>query len=231
MPAISNWGTAIVISLSAALALVFSFVPKLIGFLVILLVGWIIATLVAKAVTLVLRKVGFDRLSNRMGLTRIEQRIGIRMDTAGILGKVVYWFIFLIFLLAACDALGVPAITNILNQIVAFIPNVFVAILVLFLGSLAAMAVADLVRGAFSKTSIANPNLLANIARYAIIGFAAIIALEQLNITPALMNELFGAVIAGAALAFGLGGQESARRLLNRTEGTVTTAASQMSSQ
>jgi small-conductance mechanosensitive channel len=231
MPAISNWGTAIVTSLSAALALVFSFVPKLIGFLVILLVGWIIATLVAKAVTLVLRKVGFDRLSNRMGLTRIEQRIGIRMDTAGILGKVVYWFIFLIFLLAACDALGVPAITNILNQIVAFIPNVFVAILVLFLGSLAAMAVADLVRGAFSKTSIANPNLLANIARYAIIGFAAIIALEQLNITPALMNELFGAVIAGAALAFGLGGQESARRLLNRTKGTVTTVASQMSSQ
>lgn len=235
MPTITNWGTAIITALSNALALVFEFIPKLVGFLVILLVGWIIATAVSKAVTFLLRKVGFDRLGQRIGLNRFEQNMGVSMDAAGILGKVVYWFIFLIFLVPAADALGLPAVSNILNSIVAFIPNVFVAILILFLGALLATFVADIVRGATASAKVGNPNLFANIARYAIIGFAALMALEQLNIAPALLNELFGAIVAGAALAFGLafglGGRESAQRLLSRGESTVTTAASQISAQ
>ena len=135
----------------------------------------------------------------------------------------------------AADALGVPAVSNILNQLVAYIPNVFVAVLVLFLGALAGTVVADVVRGVTASANIGNPNLFANIARFAIIGFAALIALEQLQIAPALINELFGAVVAAVAiaiaLAFGLGGQETARKWLNRGESTVSTAASQLKEQ
>ena len=134
----------IVNSLSNALTLIVNFIPRLIGFLVILLVGWLIATLVSKALTLILRKVGFDRMSERIGLTRFEGRMGVKMDSAGILGKIVYWFILLIFLVPAADALGVPAVSNILNQLVSYIPNVFVAILVLFLGALAGTVVATI---------------------------------------------------------------------------------------
>ncbi|HEX9133752.1 MAG TPA: hypothetical protein VF844_15790 [Ktedonobacteraceae bacterium] len=232
---IQDWGTALFNALSNAVNLILTFIPRLIGFLVILLVGLIIAALVARAVTFLLRKVGFDRVSDRIGLTRFEQRMGIKMDTAGVLGRIVYWFILLIFLVAAADALGVPAVSNILNTLVAYIPNVFVAVLVLFLGTLAATVVADLVRGAVASANIGNPNILAGIARWAIIGFAALIALEQLQITPTLLNELFGAFVAALAiafgLAFGLGGQEAARRWLARGEGTVTTAASQISAQ
>jgi flagellar biosynthesis protein FliQ len=232
---VQNWGQAILNALSNALNLVLTFIPRLIGFLVILLVGWLIATLVSKALTLLLRKVGFDRMSERIGITRFEERMGMKMDSAGILGKIVYWFILLIFLVPAADALGLPAVSNVLNQLVAYIPNVFVAILVLFLGALAATVVADLVRGATASAKIGNPNLFANIARYAIIGFAALIALEQLQIAPALLNELFGAIVAAVAiafaLAFGLGGQETARKLLNRGESTVSTAASQLQAQ
>jgi len=232
---IQDWGTALFNALSNAVNLILTFIPRLIGFLIILIVGLIIAALVARAVTFLLRKVGFDRVSDRVGLTRFEQRMGIKMDTAGILGRIVYWFILLIFLVAAADALGVPAVSNILNTLVAYIPNVFVAILVLFLGTLAATVVADLVRGAVASTNIGNPNILAGIARWAIIGFAALIALEQLQITPTLLNELFGAIVAALAiafgLAFGLGGQDAARRWLARGEGTVTTAASQISAQ
>src|SRR5437016_5779914 len=230
-----NIGTSIVNALNDAVRLILTFIPRLVGFLVILLVGWLIATLVSKALTLLLRKVGFDRISERIGLTRFEQRMGVKMDSAGILGKIVFWFILLIFLVPAADALGVPAVSNILNQLVAYIPNVFVAILVLFLGALAGTVLADLVRGATASARIGNPNLFANIARFAIIGFAALIALEQLQIAPALLNELFGAIVAAAAiavgLAFGLGGQETARKLLNRGESTVSTAASQFQMQ
>ena len=232
---ITNWGSAILTSFTNALNLVFAFIPKLISFLVILLVGWIVASVVSKAVTFLLRKIGFDRLSERIGLSRLEQRMGLRMDAAGVLGKVVYWFIFLIFLVPAVDSLGLTTVSNILNQIIAYIPNVFVAILVLFLGTLAATFVADIVRGATASTNMGNPNMYAAIARWAIMGFVAIIALEQLQIAPALLNELFGAVVAAAALAFGLafglGGRETAQRLLNRGENTVSTAASQINAQ
>lgn len=232
---IQDWGTSIFTALSNAVNLILTFIPKLIGFLIILIVGLIIAALLAKAITFLLRKVGFDRMSNRIGLTRFEQRMGVRMDTAEILGKIVYWFIVLIFLVPAADALGVPAVSNILNELVAYIPNVFVAILVLFLGALAGTVVGDLVRGAVASANIGNPNMFAAIARWAIIAFAALVALEQLKITPDLINELFGAIVLALAiafgLAFGLGGQEAARRWLARGEGTMTTAASQISSQ
>jgi Conserved TM helix len=232
---IQDWGTAIFNALSNAVNLILTFIPRLLGFLVILIVGLIIATLVAKAVTILLRKVGFDRMSDRIGLTRFEQRMGVRMDTAGILGKIVYWFIVLIFLVPAADALGVPAVSNVLNELVAYIPNVFVAILVLFLGALAGTVVADLVRGTVASANIGNPNLFAGIARWAIIGFAALIALEQLQVAPSLINELFGAVALAIAiafgLAFGLGGQEAARRWLSRGESTLSDAASQLSTQ
>jgi len=232
---ITNWGSAILTSFTNALNLVFAFIPKLIGFLVILLVGWIVASVVSKAVTFLLRKIGFDRLSERIGLSRLEQRMGLRMDAAGVLGKVVYWFIFLIFLVPAVDSLGLTTVSNILNQIIAYIPNVFVAIVVLFLGTLPATFVADIVRGATASTNMGNPNMYAAIARWAIMGFVAIIALEQLQIAPALLNELFGAIVAAAALAFGLafglGGRETAQRLLNRSENTVSSAASQINAQ
>src|SRR5207237_9983468 len=105
MPAVvTNWGEAIITALASALDLVLTFIPKFIGFLVILLVGWIIASVVSRALTFLLRKIGFDRLSNRIGLTRLEQQMGLRMDTAGILGKIVYWFLFLMFLVPAVDA-------------------------------------------------------------------------------------------------------------------------------
>lgn len=230
-----NIGVSIVNALNDAVKLILTFIPRLVGFLVILIVGLILATLVSKGLTLLLRKVGFDRLANRLGLTRFEQRMGIRMDPAGVLGTIAYWFVLLIFLIPAADALGLPTVSNILNALVAYIPNVFVAILVLFLGMLAATFVADIVRGATASANIGNPNIFAGIARWAIIGFAALIALEQLKITPDLINELFGAIVAAAALAFGLafglGGQDAARRWLARSETAVSNAASQISAQ
>jgi hypothetical protein len=228
MNTVTNWGTAIISSFAGALALVFSFIPKLVGFLVILIVGWIVAALLAKGVTLLLRRVGFDRMSDRMGLTRLEQRMNIRMDPAAVLGKIVFWFVFLIFLVPACNALELTSVSALLALIIGYLPNVFVAIVVLFLGMLLATFVADIVRGAMASSRTANPDILANIARYTIIGFAILVALEQLQIAPALITILFTSVIGGAALAaalaFGLGGRDSAKHMLERGMGNISTA-------
>src|SRR5436309_12604047 len=201
---IADGGTAIFNAFSNALNLVLTFIPRVMGFLVILLIGWMVATVISKALTFVLRKIGFDRMADRIGLTRFEQRMGVKMDAAGLLGKIVYWFLFLVFLVPAVDALGLTSVSAILGMVIGYIPNVFVAILVLFLGTLAATFVADIVRGVTASTNIGNPSIFAGIARWAIIGFAALVALEQLQIASALINELFGAIVAAAAIAFGL---------------------------
>ena len=217
--------SAIINAFSVALAAIFSFVPRLVGFLVILLIGWLIALGVGKAITGLLHKMGFARLSDRIGMTRLEQRMGIRMDSAQILGKVAFWFIFLIFLVPATDALGLPTVSNTLNAVVDYLPNVFVAILVLFLGTLVGVFAGDLVRGTTRAARLGNPTTFGNITRWAIIGFSALIALQQLQIAPALITVLFTAIVGGLALAFalafGLGGREPAQRLLSRSEGKL----------
>lgn len=221
---------AIINAFSTALSTVFNFVPHLVGFLLIALVGWIVGIVVDKIVTGVLRKVGFDRLSDRVGLTRMERRMGWKIDSAKILGRVAFWFIFLIFLIPAADALGVPTITNTLNMILNYLPNVFVAILALFLGAILGSFASDLARGSADAAHVGNPRIIGNVVRWAIIGFACLIALEQLQIAPALITVLFAAVMAGLALAFGLsfglGGREQANRLLSRGEGSLLTAQS-----
>jgi hypothetical protein len=235
MQTITDWGQAILTSLTSAFALIFSFIPKLIGFLVIMLIGWLIAKALGKAVTFLLRKVGFDNFSNRIGLTLFEQRMGIRLDPADLLGQIVFWFIILIFLVPAFDTLGLTSVTGILNQFIGYIPSVFVAVLILFLGVLLATVVADIVRGATATAGIGNPNVFAAIARWAIILFAAFMALTQLQIATALVVELFGAIVFGAALAFGLafglGGRDSAKRVLERGENAMSTASPQINAQ
>ncbi len=235
MPVVQNIGEAILSALANALNLLLTFIPKFIGFLIILLVGWLIATAVEKGLTWLLRRIGFDRLGARIGLTTLEQRMGVRLDPAGLLGKIAFWFLFLVFLVPAVDALGLTAVSGILNSLIAYIPNVFVAIIVLFLGTLAATFVADIVRGATASANVGNPGVFAAIARWSIIGFAALIALEQLQIAPALINVLFTAIVGAGALAFGLafglGGQDAARRFLARGENAVRTAATQLPDQ
>ncbi len=235
MGTVTSWGTAIIAAFGNALNLLFEFVPRLIGFLVILLIGWIVASAIAKGITLLLRKVGFDRIADRIGLSRFAQQAGIRTDAADILGRIAYWFIFLIFLVSATNSLGLTTVSDLLGRVVGFLPNVFVAILVLFLGTLAATVVADIIRGATASANIGNPNIFANIARFAILGFVALIALEQLQIATSLLNILFtaivGALALAAGLAFGLGGQDTARRYLDRAETTASDIGSQLSVQ
>jgi hypothetical protein len=220
MPVVTTVGQAFLTSLSNAFNLLLTFIPRFVGFLIILLLGWLIASLLTRAVCFVLKKLGFERMDARIGLDRLLQNSGIQLDAVAILGRIVYWFVFLIFLVSAVDALGLTSVSSLLNELITYIPNVFVAVLILFLGALAASFVAQIVRGATTSAHVGNPRLFAILARVAVLGFAGLIALEQLQIAPALLNILFTAVIGGAALAFGLafglGGQETARRLLAR---------------
>ncbi|HEX3245880.1 MAG TPA: small-conductance mechanosensitive ion channel [Chloroflexota bacterium] len=215
---ISDWTQAIMTSAVAALALFLSAIPKVIAFLVILIIGWIIASLIAKAVAGLLRAVRFNDLAQRSGFSGFVRNMGMQTDASGVLATIAKWFVRLIVLVVAFDALGLPAVSAVLQQFLAWIPNLVVAMVVLVIGGLAANALASLVRGATAQAGFGNPELLANIARITVWGFAIVVAVNQVGIATTLVNTLFmgliGALALALGLAFGLGGRETAAEIV-----------------
>jgi hypothetical protein len=215
---ITDWGEALWASLAGALALFFAAIPRILGFLVILLIGWFIAGLIASAVAALLRMVRFNDLARRAGISDFVAQMGVDTDPAGFLASVIRWFIRLIVLVVAFDALGLPAVSQVLQQFLLWVPNLVVAMIILVLAGLAANAVARLVRGATAEAGFSNPDVLATIARVAVWSFGIIIAVNQIGIAQTLVNTLFiglvGALALALGLAFGLGGRETAGEIV-----------------
>ena len=221
MPVVTNLVEAVYVSLASALSALLSFIPALIGALIVLLIGWVIAGALARLVGALLERVGFDRAAQRTGVTDFLARTGWRRPRASFLmGELVKWFIRLIFLEAAASAVHLQAVTDIINRLVLFIPNLMVALVVLLLGALIARFVAGLVRGSASEAGFANSNLLATLSQVAVLGFAVIVAVNQIGIASTIVNTLFTAIVGALALAFGLafglGGRDIAARIWAR---------------
>ena len=220
MPAapVNDWGEALLTSFSAALAMFLSAIPRLIAFAVILIVGWIVASLIAKGVAALLRAVRFNDLAYRSGFAGFVQSMGVHTDSAGLIANIAKWFVRLIALVVAFDALGLPAVSQVLQQLLLWLPNLVVALVILVLAGLAANAVSSVVRGATAEAGFSNPNMLATVAKAAIWTFAIVVAINQLGIATTLVNTLFmgfvGALALAAGLAFGLGGRDTAARIV-----------------
>ncbi len=232
MPAVRDWSEAMLTSLAGAMALFFAAIPKVLAFVVILVVGWFVATLIAKGVAGLLRAIRFNDLSDRSGFSTFVRNIGVRSDAAGFLALLAKWFIRLIVLVVAFDALGLPAVSDVLRQLLLWLPNLAVGLVVLVIGGLLANAAAGLVRGATATAGFHRPELIANVARAAIWTFAIIVAVNQIGIAQELVNTLFMGTVALLVLAFGLsfglGGRDLAARLLENWYAEGRSKASQV---
>jgi small-conductance mechanosensitive channel len=215
---VTDFGTAMMTSLTGALALFFAAIPRIIGFVLIIVIGWFVATLIAKLVAGLLRAVKFNDLSQRSGFSDFVHRMGIETDASGFLAGLAKWFIRLIALVVAFDALGLPAVSDVLRQLLLWLPNLVVALVVLVIAGLVATAASRLVRGAASEAGFERPDLLAKIASVAIWAFGIVVAVNQIGIATTLINTLFMAVVGATALAlglaFGLGGRETAAEIV-----------------
>jgi hypothetical protein len=204
MTVITDTTTAILTAFSQALSSFFAFIPKLVGAIIVLLIGWLVGRLVGKLVTQGLRAVKFDQVAERAEIGPFLRNAGVRMDPAGVVGALARWFIYIVFWEAAASILGFPQLTQILNEVLAFIPRIVVALVILLVGALAGALLARVVRGSLRTANFGDADLLAGIARYGVITFAVVAALSQLGIAPAIVNMLWTAVIGGVALAFAL---------------------------
>ena len=191
---------------SDAWSRVAEFIPKFFGFLIILLIGYIIAKAIGKIVDKVLERVGFDRAVERGGIKKALAQS--KYDASSILGKLVFYALFLIVLQMAFGVFGTNPVSDLLTRVIAYLPKVVAAILIIVIASAIGAAVREIVKASLGGLSYGSG--LANAAGTAILVIGVFAALDQLEIAPAIVTGLFYAllaVIAGSAIiAIGGGG-------------------------
>jgi hypothetical protein len=225
MPAaVTDLPTALLTGLAAGLATLISAIPSILGALIILLLGWIITGVLAGALAKALRAVRVNTAADRAGVTGVLQRAKIRSDAAGVVAGVVKWYLRLIVILMAADAVKLTAVSTIVNQVLAFIPNLLVAVLILAAFSWLASVARNLVTASLQPT-MPNAKTIGVLAYGATFGFGVIAAATQIGVATTLIDILFvgivGALALAFGLAFGLGGREEAAQMWRDMRGTV----------
>lgn len=188
------------------------FLPKLLGVVVILVVGWLVAKLLAVIVVRGLKLVNFNVITERAGLDGFLRQGGVRKSTIDILGILVYWLVILVTLLAAFNTLGLTVVSDLFSKITLFIPHVIVAVLILAIGLYFARFVADTVTAYAKNVGMEDGVFVGRAAYYAIMVFVVLIALDQVQVGGEIVRFTYYVLLGGAvlalAIAFGLGGQK-----------------------
>lgn len=213
-----------------ALDAVITFLPKFAAFLVILLIGWLIAKALRKAVNMILERVGFDRAVERGGIGRALENS--KYDASGLIAMLVYWTILLVTLQIAFGVLGPNPVSDLLNGIVAWLPSAIVAVVIVVIAAAIGNALYDLVSSALSSLSYGN--IVARILQFFVIGLGVIAALNQIGVATTVTTPVLVAVLATVAgvIIVGVGGgmvrpmQQRWERWLNRAEEDIPSAQS-----
>jgi len=223
---VQNWADVILFSLQNLWQGFILFLPSLIGALVILFVGLVIAAGLAKIVEKLVDALRIDRLLEQLGLGRILERADVRLDSGHFVGVLVQWFFVIITLLAMSDILKLEAFSGFLGQILLYVPNIVVAVLIMLAGVVIAVFLAKLVRASVLAAKLHAAHFLGALTKWSVLVFAFLAALSQLGVAGALINTLimgFVAMLAIAGgLAFGLGGKDVAAAWLEKIHGEIS---------
>lgn len=197
------------------------FAPKLIIAIIFFVVGWVLGTVIARALEQVFGTLKIDKLFASVGADDFFRRAGMNLNSGYFVGQVVKWFVIVVFLVPSLDLVGLNSIKDFLqDDVLGFLPKVIVAALVLIIASIISDALSKTATATGKSINLASANMLGAVAKYSVWVFAFIIALGQLGVAEYYMSVLFTGIIAmlsiGGALAFGLGGKDAAARFISR---------------
>jgi len=192
---------------------IIAILPDIIGALLVFILGLIIAPLVGGLVKKIIEVTKIDALIKKAGIKEALGGFG-DISVAVIIGKLVKWAIIFASLIAAADILNWPQLSLLLNEILLYIPQVIIAVIVIAVG----MVAGDFVQSFVSRAAhgVSNTKMLGKIAKAAVVVFSVLIALVQLGIAPSLIQILTGGIVFALALAFGLGGKERAAEIVSK---------------
>ena len=212
------WTQSLVTAMTALWTKVANFIPNLFGALVVVLLGFVVAKLLDTLLSKLLAKFGLDRLMAGTGLTKMLGRVGIQVPISTLIGKIVYWFVLLVFLVSAAESLGLERVSATLDVFALYLPKVFGAALVLLSGVLLAQLASSLVRGAAEGVGLDYANGLGRVAQAMVIIISISVAIGQLEIKTDLLNNVIAIVLISVglavALALGLGSRDIASQII-----------------
>jgi Mechanosensitive ion channel, conserved TM helix/Mechanosensitive ion channel, beta-domain len=186
--------------------------PKIVAMVAVVVIGYIIARFVAKAITTLAEKLGLQNAADQSGLADSMHRMGIQRNVPGIIGTIVFWLLMCVFLMAGFNILGLPAVSDAMQVVVNYIPNLLVATVVIVVGLLVATFLRGVVATSADRVGLSYAEYLANGCYYVFALLTFIAAFNQLGVQFALLEQLiliaFGAVALGFGLAFGFGGRD-----------------------
>ncbi len=216
-----NWGDAISQSLHNVWSQFLNGLPTFIAAVIVLIIGVLIASFLGKLVKKVLDMGKIDDLVDKTGINR---QLGTDISITALIAWVVKWFFIIATLLAVVNILNIEQVTSFLNQVLLYIPNVVVAIIILALGVIAGNFVYNVVNGTATASGMSKAavDALSTISKWAVVIFALMAALVQLGIASSLIQILFTGFVAMVALAgglaFGLGGRDKASKWLDKID-------------
>ncbi|MFC1647270.1 hypothetical protein ACFL1A_03220 [Patescibacteria group bacterium] len=192
----------------------FVYIPQFLAGLVLLFIGFLVGNFIRRVVKGLSR---FTILEKWLKKAKIGRHVDTKMWLS-IVGEVLRWSVVILFLVAAVDAWGLTVVGDLLSELLFYLPNVFVAVVIGFIGLITSNLVSDLVKQGSKDLGSKSANMLSTLSRYAIRVFAGLMVLNQLGVAASLINILFTGLVAMLALAgglaFGLGGKDAARDVL-----------------
>jgi len=220
MSDISDKISAMWYSQQGILTKITDFLPKLLLAMVVLFIGWIIAKVLRAAAVRLFKVLRIHEAAEKAGIESFLSKGGLGFTMTTLLGQIVYWFVILITLLFAIDILGLPAVEQILDKVVGYIPKVFVAVVLIIFGSLLGRFVQSTLSAYFRNIGMATGEIVATTAHYIILIFVVIAAFEQLEIGGTILPATLQIILAGFALAFGIafgwGAKDVAKEIAER---------------
>lgn len=197
------------------------FLPELVIAIVVVVIGCIVGNICKSVVTRIFKVLNITKMLDRAGVDTLSERAGYQFKPAEFVGSLIKWFVILVFVVVALDILHLEEVTSFFTiEILTYIPRVVVAALILLGAVAVSTLVADSVAGAARAAGFRTADMIASFVKYAIIVFAVLAALNQLQIAAELVQLLFAGLVFGVSLAFGLafglGGRETASRYLSK---------------
>lgn len=224
---IDTWGDVLSKSFQGLWLGVINFAPQIVVAILIIVIGWLIGSLVGRAIAHVIRSLRIDEALRKSGIEDTLGRGGIVLNSGAFVGGLVKWFIIVVFLVAAFDVLHLSQVNAFLQGVVLYyLPNVIIAVLILLFSAVIGDIMQKVVTTSARTAEIKSARFLGSFTKWAIWVFAILVALEQLNIAAPFIQTLFTGIVVAVSLAiglsFGLGGQEAAARFIEKTKQEIS---------
>lgn len=213
-----NWYDIFAASFQVVWEKLFLALPNIFLAIIVFIIGWVLAAAIGKTIKTIITVTKIDNALAKLKVDQITSRLGLRLDTGKFIGELVKWFLIIAFLLVSSDILGLSAVSQFLNSILLYIPNVIIAAVILLVATLIAGFLQKIVTSSAAAANLTAANFAGTVVKWAILIVGFLVAVDQLGIAQAYLGTLYTGIIAMLAiaggLAFGLGGKEQAASFL-----------------